>query len=127
MKGETSIVNEINEKSSDEFLLIPLGNQFLALSKQDFKKALDLGQEINGETNSKPVSGATEKLLDAEGASEATGIPESWFLEAARQGRIPHIKAGKYVRFRMSDIIESLEVRPGHKVSMAFDNKIVKR
>ena len=54
----------------------------------------------------------TEKLLDAEEVGTVAGIPASWFLEVARQERIPHIRAGKYVRFRMSDITAALEVRP---------------
>jgi hypothetical protein len=104
-----------------ELILIPFGRRILAFSGEDFKKALTLGQEIAGIADTEPASFATEKLMDAEGAREMTGIPSSWFLEAARQGRIPYIKAGKYVRFRMTDLIEALEVRPGHKVSMAFD------
>lgn len=109
-----------------ELVLIPLSCGFLALSRDDFMQALAMGREIAGIADNKSVASETEKLMDAKGASEATGIPDSWFLEAARQGRIPHIKAGKYVRFRMTDLIESLEVRHGHRASMAFDKKIGK-
>ena len=52
-----------------------------------------------------------EKWLTAAEATAVTGIPRSWLHEAARQGRVPHIKAGKYVRFRMSDLIKALEFR----------------
>lgn len=107
-------------------MLIPLGDAILALSQEDFEKALALGRETVGTTDGESAASAPEKLLDAAGMAEMTGIPSSWFLEAARQGRIPHVKAGKYVRFRMADVIEALEVRPnGHKASVAFGVKKV--
>lgn len=93
-------------------ILIPFGNNVLALSQEDFKKALSLGREITGTVTAEPEAKPIERLLDAEEAGKVTKIPASWFLEAARQERIPHIRAGKYVRFRMSDITAALEVRP---------------
>jgi hypothetical protein len=48
-----------------------------------------------------------------------TGIPASWFLEQARKGRIPHIRAGKYVRFKLGEVLDYLKVtsRPGDRLS----------
>jgi len=56
--------------------------------------------------------------LDAEDAGKMTEVPASWFLEAARQERIPHVRMGKYVRFRMSDVLQALEVRPRHEAKV---------
>jgi hypothetical protein len=36
-----------------------------------------------------------------------TSIPASWFLEQARKETVPHVRLGKYVRFRATDVIAS--------------------
>lgn len=98
---------------SEGLILIPFGNTFLALSQEEFKKAFVLGQEIVGITQTLPqMSTEDNRLLDAEEASKITGVPASWFEEKARQGKIPHIRFGKYPRFRMKDLIEAFEIRP---------------
>lgn len=103
-------------------ILIPLGHRFLALSPEDFAKALKLGQDVAGVSFAEMTPAPDDlRLLDADAASKMTGIPSSWFLEQARRGKIPYIKAGKYVRFRMPDLIEALEIRPGHKAISAYD------
>jgi excisionase family DNA binding protein len=38
-------------------------------------------------------------LIDAAAAGELLGLPESWIRRAAREGRIPHVKLGRYRRF----------------------------
>src|SRR3972149_8492282 len=96
----------------EDLILIPCGNIFLALSQESFKKAVTLGQEVLGIVQEPSGINETVNLLDAEEAGKAAGIPASWFLEAARQDKIPHIKMGKYVRFRLSDVLQALEVRP---------------
>ena len=101
-----------------ELILIPFGNNVLALSQEDFKKALSLGYEITGTVTVEPEAKPTERLLDAEDAGKMTEVPASWFLEAARQERIPHVRMGKYVRFRMSDVLQALEVRPRHEAKV---------
>lgn len=93
-----------------EYLLIPFGTEFIALSQEIFNKALERGRRIMQVGPSQQPE--VERLLDSDEAAKLTAIPSSWFLEAARQGRIPHIRAGKYVRIRMSDIIQALEIRP---------------
>lgn len=39
------------------------------------------------------------RLIDAKELAEKLGVPTSWVYRAAREGRIPSIKLGKYVRF----------------------------
>lgn len=46
----------------------------------------------------------TDRLLTAEQVAEILGVPASWIYEQARKGRIPHIKLGRYVRFRHSAV-----------------------
>jgi excisionase family DNA binding protein len=47
----------------------------------------------------------TGKLLDAKGAAELLNVPKSWVLESARNGTIPHIRLGRYVRFDPDELL----------------------
>lgn len=51
-------------------------------------------------------SGLAEPLLDAKAASELLAVKRSWIYEAVRDGRLPHIRIGKHVRFLRSDLSE---------------------
>jgi predicted DNA-binding transcriptional regulator AlpA len=49
------------------------------------------------------------KLIDAAALADMLGVPETWIREHTRQRcpselRIPHIRLGKYVRFRDEEI-----------------------
>jgi excisionase family DNA binding protein len=56
-----------------------------------------------------------EKLLMADELAERLGVPESWVRSEQRAGRIPSVRLGKYVRFRLSDVERALAqpARPG--------------
>ena len=41
-----------------------------------------------------------EGLLTAREAAELLAVPHTWVLAEARCGRLPHIRLGRYVRFR---------------------------
>ena len=43
-------------------------------------------------------------LLDAEQAAAMLNVPASWCMAEARAGRLPHIKIGRYTRFRRDDL-----------------------
>lgn len=45
-----------------------------------------------------------EALLDCEQVAQWLGVKESWVFYAAKNGIIPCIKVGRYVRFRRPDI-----------------------
>jgi excisionase family DNA binding protein len=47
-------------------------------------------------------------LIDAKAASELLGVPHTWLLAQAREGRIPHHRLGHYVRFNPEDLREWL-------------------
>ena len=42
----------------------------------------------------------TERLLDAAELGQRWNVPTSWIREATRAGKIPHVKLGRYVRYR---------------------------
>lgn len=43
-------------------------------------------------------------LLDAPELAKRLGVPESWVREQARLGRLPFIRLGHYVRFRLEEV-----------------------
>ena len=52
-----------------------------------------------------------EKLLSAGELSERLSLPESWLRNEERLGRIPSIRAGKYVRFKLDEVEKALAER----------------
>ena len=50
----------------------------------------------------------SEPLLDAAAAAAARllGVRPSWIYEAVRDGRLPHVKIGRHIRFLRSDLEE---------------------
>ena len=48
----------------------------------------------------------SEPLLDAGAAAHLLGVRPSWIYEAVRDGRLPHIKVGRHIRFLRSDLEE---------------------
>jgi excisionase family DNA binding protein len=62
--------------------------------------------EHNGET-----ARDAENLLTAGELAERLNLPESWVRTEERAGRIPSLRLGKYVRFRLRDIERSLAER----------------
>jgi excisionase family DNA binding protein len=55
-------------------------------------------------------------LLDAKAASKLLGIPPTWLLAQAREGRVPHHRLGHYVRFSAEDLRQWLtenRITPG--------------
>ena len=52
---------------------------------------------------------APPPLLDAKAAGELLGVPSSWCLAEARAGRLPHVKLGKYTRWRTADLVSWLD------------------
>jgi excisionase family DNA binding protein len=51
----------------------------------------------------------TERLVDAAELAQTLGVPKSWVLAEARADRIPHLRLGRYVRFRESSVLEWLD------------------
>jgi excisionase family DNA binding protein len=49
-------------------------------------------------------SGDNEPLLNAEDVARIIGLSPGWVYAQVRDGRMPHIRLGRYVRFRRSTI-----------------------
>lgn len=45
-----------------------------------------------------------EKLIGIKEVSDFTGLPRFWLYLATSTGNIPHLKIGKYLKFRLSEI-----------------------
>ena len=50
-----------------------------------------------------------DQLLTAEELAEQLKVPVSWVYEQSRQGKIPTVRVGRYVRFSLEQILESLK------------------
>ncbi|MEX1141106.1 MAG: helix-turn-helix domain-containing protein [Thermoleophilaceae bacterium] len=46
----------------------------------------------------------SEPLLDPAGAAALLSVRRSWVYEAVRDGRLPHVKVGRHVRFLREDL-----------------------
>jgi excisionase family DNA binding protein len=55
-------------------------------------------------TNGTPEADLGGRLLTAKEVGELLQLNASWVLDAARRNAIPHIRLGRYVRFRRIDI-----------------------
>jgi len=59
----------------------------------------------NGALASLPlVDGSSGKLMTAEETGELLSVKKSWVYAETRAGRIPHVKLGRYYRYRREAI-----------------------
>jgi excisionase family DNA binding protein len=65
-----------------------------------------LGVAAEGGVGDRPIF---PSLIDAKAASNILGVPYTWVLAQAREGRIPHHRLGHYVRFNPKDLHQWLE------------------
>lgn len=87
-------------------VLIPFGNRLLALDDDVFQAALKTGKTYLPTTTTAPPS--PTEILDSDGMHQRTGVPASWFEQAARESRIPNLHFGKYVRFDVQAVLAVL-------------------
>jgi hypothetical protein len=106
MQEKPPAVTEINSMSNS--VLIAVGSEFLLLTLEQFQEALDRGRTLVPQTSTLAVR-EVDEILDADGIAERTQIPASWFLEQARQRKLCHLRAGKYVRFCVTDVLDALQ------------------
>jgi excisionase family DNA binding protein len=55
------------------------------------------------------VSAVSDRLLDVAEVATLLGVKASWVREACRDGRLPHVRVGRYLRFRLERIYEWIE------------------
>lgn len=88
-------------------MLIPFNGVLLALTTEQFVEARAAAAEIVPEPSVVAAISADE-LLSAEQLAKRTRVRASWWEQAARENRVPHVKIGRYVRFRFADVAEHL-------------------
>lgn len=93
---------------SDRVVLVPFGENMLAFTLDQFTEALERGRSLAPSSAQPETTTTDDRIVDAEGAASETGVPATWFLEQARRNTIPHLKFGKYVRFRLSEVLEAV-------------------
>jgi excisionase family DNA binding protein len=65
----------------------------------------------------KPSNPSTSAIwADAKQVAEMFHVPESQIYALARQGRIPHVKLGKYTRFNVAELQRVLPISDGAKL-----------
>lgn len=101
----------MTEEPGTAMVLIPFGNERLALTREEFEQAMKRGRELMPNQTPSTPAHAEDRIVDAEGASVITDVPATWFMEQARQEAIPHMRFGKYVRFKLSELLEAVTVQ----------------
>lgn len=59
-------------------------------------------EKILGDLKPKPP----KLLFTTEEAAEIISVPATWLAQAARQGKVPCVRVGHYVRFKLTDLEE---------------------
>jgi excisionase family DNA binding protein len=59
--------------------------------------------------------GNGEQLLTAKELAEQLKVPLSWVYEQSRQGNIPTHRVGRYLRFRLSEVLAIQQERQGER------------
>jgi excisionase family DNA binding protein len=56
----------------------------------------------------------SERLLTAREVADRLAVKESWVREATRDGRLPHLRLGRYRRYYWPDIVTWLGQQTQH-------------
>jgi hypothetical protein len=100
--------------TQERVLLMPVpGGGWLALTPDEFERARSRAMELvpaacvrgRSVVATESPREAPEALLDAGGIEGLTGVSSSWWSGAARRGEIPHYQIGRWVRFRLSEVL----------------------
>lgn len=102
---------------------MPLADgRWLAMDREAFDSALSAGAVAMA--SNAPTLAVTETLLDAEQAAAQMNISARWLEDSARAGIVPHIKLGKFTRFRVSEIAAHCRI-PGAPMPGSTDSQSV--
>lgn len=72
----------------------------------------DLARALAVRLGAPVVAAENEPLVDAKVLAQHLGTPESWVRGEQRANRIPFLKLGRYIRFKIRDVETSLAARP---------------
>jgi excisionase family DNA binding protein len=98
---------------SDRFLIALPGLGTLSLSREAFEAALADGSKAIAPPATAGAAKDAERLLSAEELAEQLNVPASRIESGARQGTIPSVRVGRYVRFRRSSVERALTAASG--------------
>jgi hypothetical protein len=98
---------------SDPVMLVPVRAPvgWIALTQSELCAAQARAVEMLGTglgSNRSPgerVAPCSRQLLTPNGAARALSVDASWLLRRAREGAIPHVRLGRYVRFDVAAIV----------------------
>jgi excisionase family DNA binding protein len=51
--------------------------------------------------------GRADPLLTPDDLADKLKVPVSWVYEQSRQGNIPTVRIGRYIRFRLQEVVDS--------------------
>lgn len=97
-----------------DHVLVPFHGETLALTVTEFQQAIERGRALIPQTTTANPD-AEDRIVDCAEAARLTSVPQSWFEQAIREGRIPCLTFGKYKRLRLSDLLKACEIRAGHR------------
>lgn len=94
-------------------LVVVPGIGALALTPEALREAQARGRELLPDPAGAVQLAAQSRdvLLSPEELEERTGIPARWWLDQAREHRVPHRRIGKRVRFDFAEVMASDAVK----------------
>jgi excisionase family DNA binding protein len=97
---------------ASQFILLhtPAPFDWIALTPDELGTAQTRARDLiaplpMGSPTETKIGAAMSTLLSAEAAAAVLGVDASWLARAAREGVLPHVRLGKYVRFDPAAII----------------------
>jgi hypothetical protein len=59
-------------------------------------------------TTPPPITSRPDEIVDVATLSAELGLAPSWLRSQARAGKLPHLRCGKYIKFRRSELLAAL-------------------
>ena len=87
-------------------VLIPFNNTLLALTLEQLVEAQRAARDLCPSPATVSTPAAPDVLLTAEQLEQRTGVSATWWEQAARENRVPHVRIGRYARFEFADVAE---------------------
>lgn len=101
-----------------DFVLVPYGSAFLRLTEAEFAAAMGRGLDPGPKSAPAHPPVAGEALLDSRAMGERLAVTAELCEQMAREGRIPSVRIGRYLRFDPAAVIrEFADPRPAAKVA----------
>jgi excisionase family DNA binding protein len=75
--------------------------------------------------NGKRSPATPRSLMTADEVAELLGVTRAWIYEQSRAGRMPHVKLGRYYRYRIESLDEWMDEL--ERCSVREDNKMAGR